>query len=82
MKGKKLVQVISVGLLFLVITFSFVTYATEGHAKPITLVLTTHEQPGGTYETGFYRPWIAEMEKRTNGKVKFMVSRLPGGDGS
>lgn len=70
MKGKKLAQVISIGLLSLLITFSFVIYATEGHAKPITLVLTTHEAPGGTYAAGFYEPWMAEMEKRTNGKVK------------
>ena len=70
MKGKKLTQVISVGLLILVMIFSIVTYAKEGQAKPITLVLTTHEAPGGTYQKGFYDPWIAEMEKRTNGKIK------------
>lgn len=50
--------------------FSIVISAKETQAKPITLVLTTHEQVGGIYEKEFFQPWIAEMEKRTNGKVK------------
>ena len=38
--------------------------------KPITLVFTTHEAPGGTYVKGFFEPWIAELDERTEGMVK------------
>ncbi|MBN1625825.1 MAG: TRAP transporter substrate-binding protein DctP [Deltaproteobacteria bacterium] len=70
MKGKKLVQFIGIGFLSLVMIFSIVISAQEAQAKPVTLVLTTHEAPGGTYATGFYAAWMAEIEKRTNGQVK------------
>jgi TRAP-type C4-dicarboxylate transport system substrate-binding protein len=39
-------------------------------AKPVTLVFSTHEPGQGLYYDGFWKLWIAEIEKRTNGKVK------------
>jgi TRAP-type transport system periplasmic protein len=39
-------------------------------AKAIKLVFSTHENGQGLYYDGFWKPWIAEMEKRTAGKIK------------
>jgi TRAP-type C4-dicarboxylate transport system substrate-binding protein len=39
-------------------------------SQPIKLVFSTHESNTGLYYTKFWKPWIDEVEKRTNGKVK------------
>ena len=33
------------------------------------LVFSTHEMPGSIWETDVFRPWFADIEERTNGKV-------------
>jgi|WetSurMetagenome_2_1015567.scaffolds.fasta_scaffold98974_2 TRAP-type transport system periplasmic protein len=51
-------------------TTSTVTATATTIVKPITLVFSTHENGQGLYYDGFWKPWIAEMEKRTGGKIK------------
>lgn len=70
MKEKRVFHVSSISLLVLAIIFSIVSYTKEVQAKPIALIFTTHEAPGGYYEKEFFRPWLSELEKRTNGQVK------------
>jgi TRAP-type C4-dicarboxylate transport system substrate-binding protein len=43
---------------------------TQSVAQPVKLVFSTHEPGQGLYFEGFWKPWIAEVEKRTGGKVK------------
>jgi TRAP-type C4-dicarboxylate transport system substrate-binding protein len=38
--------------------------------KPVTLVFSTHEPNAGIMYDRFWTPWIAEIEKRTGGRVK------------
>jgi TRAP-type C4-dicarboxylate transport system substrate-binding protein len=38
--------------------------------KPITLVFSEFEAANSFWDTEFCRPWFAELEKRTNGRVK------------
>src|SRR4030042_116437 len=37
---------------------------------PITLIFSTHESNAGLYYARFLKPWIDEVEKRTEGKIK------------
>jgi TRAP-type C4-dicarboxylate transport system substrate-binding protein len=51
-------------------TTSTVTATATTTVKPITLVFSTHENGQGLYFDGFWKPWLAELEKRTGGKIK------------
>jgi TRAP-type C4-dicarboxylate transport system substrate-binding protein len=62
-----------IGLVLLVVMVSSIFTACPAPtptAKPTTLVLTTHDLAISLYAEGFFKPWIAEIEKRTEGRVK------------
>ena len=73
--NRMLIYVLCVVLL---VTLVFSTFActkqssttTSPASQPIKLVFSTHESNTGLYYTRFWKPWIDEIEKRTNGKVK------------
>jgi TRAP-type C4-dicarboxylate transport system substrate-binding protein len=49
---------------------SSVPSSTTPAAEPITLVFTEFEPANSFWDMEFARPWFAELEKRTNGRVK------------
>jgi TRAP-type transport system periplasmic protein len=46
------------------------TASSVSSVKPITLVFTEFEAANSFWDTEFAKPWFAELEKRTNGRVK------------
>jgi TRAP-type C4-dicarboxylate transport system substrate-binding protein len=52
------------------VSSSPLTTSSVSSAKPITLVFTEFEAANSFWDTEFARPWFAELEKRTNGRVK------------
>jgi len=63
----------SLGMIIIVISTVMVTACAEEPAQPtgpVTLIFSTHESNAGIYYAKFWKPWIDEVEKRTDGKVK------------
>jgi TRAP-type C4-dicarboxylate transport system substrate-binding protein len=46
------------------------TQTATATVKPITLVFSTHESNTGIFYDRFWKPWMDEIEKRTNGRIK------------
>jgi TRAP-type C4-dicarboxylate transport system substrate-binding protein len=47
-----------------------VTKTSTTTVTPVTLIFSTHESNTGLYYQRFFKPWMDEIEKRTNGRVK------------
>ncbi|MBN1228108.1 MAG: TRAP transporter substrate-binding protein DctP [Deltaproteobacteria bacterium] len=73
-KYEQNIKLIHLGIIILclmVLIFSFTTsYAQSKSKEPIVMVLSSHEMPGGVWVTDFFEPWLAELERRTGGRVK------------
>jgi len=68
-----LVYLGSLILMVLAVITAFPACATApapSTGQPIKLVFTSHEPPTGFITQDFYKPWFADLEKRTGGKVK------------
>jgi TRAP-type C4-dicarboxylate transport system substrate-binding protein len=69
MKTDKTFKFISIlGLVFLI----SIVFFSNVQAKSTTLIFSTHDPETGSWGP-FYKPWLAAIEKRTNGAVKIEV---------
>ena len=60
-------------ILCIFFVFAFVASSSVSSAKPITLTFTTQNPETGWGQVEALKPWLEQIEKASNGKVKFKV---------